>query len=264
MMPTLINQQHRVDSGERLDANESAFFMRELEYIKSVTYDVKYKPLKALLLFPTSTEANTGASQITWRQFSLVGSAKIVADYSNDLPLADTYGVENPYKVKTIGTKLPLHRPGDPRSHVRGEAPGPAEGRGCPRRASTRLINRSPSSATSDNGIQRPHQLPGHRAYSVPADGTGSSALWSAKTGDQINRDITGMINAVFNATNGVEYPDTLLLPVKQYAYAATTRMTQFTDRTILEFLLMLARSSRQWTGCRTSSQERASGPPTA
>jgi len=222
----------------RLDAGESAFFMRELEYIKSVTYDVKYKPLKALLLFPTSTEANTGATQITWRQFSLVGNAKIVADYGNDFPKADTYAVENPYKIKSIGMGYGYTIQEIRESMFSGKRLDQRRAAAA-RRAIDQLINQICLIGSADDGIFGLINFPGIGSYSVPADGTGSSALWSAKTGDQINRDITGMINAVFNATNGVEYPDTLLLPVKQYTYAATTRMTQFTDRTILEFLLM-------------------------
>jgi hypothetical protein len=221
-----------------LDANESAFFMRELEYIKSVTYDVKYKPLKGLLLFPTSTEANTGASQVTWRQFALVGNAKIIADDANDLPLADTYGIENPYKVKTVGVKYRYTIQEIRESMFAGKRLDQRKAAAA-RRAVDQQINIIALTGDTDNQINGLINSPGIGSYSVPADGTGSSALWSSKTGDQINRDVTGMINAVFNATNGVEYPDTLLLPVQQYAYIATTRMTQFTDRTILEFLLM-------------------------
>lgn len=235
-MPTITKAKKQ--DAYNLDANESAFFMRELEYIKSVTYDIKYKPLKALLLFPTSTEANTGATQITWRQFALVGNAKIIGDDANDLPLADIYAIENPYKVKSVGVKYRYTIQEIRESMYSGKRLDQRRAAAA-RRAIDQLINQICLIGDTDNAISGLINFPGIGSYSVPADGTGSSALWSAKTGDQINRDVTGMINAVFNATNGVEYPDTLLLPVKQYAYAATTRMTQFTDRTILEFLLM-------------------------
>jgi hypothetical protein len=235
-MPTITKAKKQ--DAYNLDANESAFFMRELEYIKSVTYDVKYKPLKALLLFPTSTEANTGATQVTWRQFALVGNAKVIGDDSNDLPLADTYGIENPYKVKTLGVKYRYTIQEIRESMYSGKRLDQRRAAAA-RRAVDQLINQIALIGDTDNGINGLINFPGIGSYSVPADGTGSSQLWSSKTGDQINRDVTGMINAVFNATNGVEYPDTLLTPVQQYAYIATTRMTQFTDRTILEFLLM-------------------------
>jgi hypothetical protein len=220
-----------------LDAGESAFFARELEYIKSTTYDVKYKPLKALLLFPVSTEANTGASQITWRQFSLVGQAKITSDLGTDAPVADTYGAEFPVKVKSVIEKYRYSIQEIRESQMTGKRLDQRRAAAA-RRAIDQAINTVALTGDTDNQISGFISYPGIASYAVPADGTGSSALWSAKTGDQINRDVTGMINAVFNATNGVEYPDTLLLPVKQYTQFATTRLTQYTDRTILEFLL--------------------------
>ena len=150
-----------------LDANECAFFMRELEYIKSVTYDIKYKPLKALLLFPTSTEANTGASQITWRQFALVGNAKIIGDDANDLPLADTYGVENPYKVKTVGVKYRYTIQEIRESMFAGKRLDQRKAAAA-RRAVDQTINSIALIGDSDNGDQRPDQLPGHRELLRP------------------------------------------------------------------------------------------------
>ena len=87
----------------KLDANESAFFKRQIEYIKAKTYDVKYKDLKAFTLIPISNESPSGATEITWRQFAGVGFAKIISDYANDFPRVDVYGVETTTKVRGIG-----------------------------------------------------------------------------------------------------------------------------------------------------------------
>ena len=64
-----------------LDAAEKVFFEDQLALIKSRTYDVQHKALKALTLLPVSTEQDPGAEHITWRSFDAVGVAKIVADY---------------------------------------------------------------------------------------------------------------------------------------------------------------------------------------
>lgn len=45
----------------RMDAGESIFFARELEYIKAKTYDIKFPQLKARELLPVEFEANAGA-----------------------------------------------------------------------------------------------------------------------------------------------------------------------------------------------------------
>ena len=87
----------------KLDANESVFFKRQLEYIKRRTYDTKYKNLKYASLIPVSTEAGPAATQITYRTFSKVGRAKVIADYANDFPRADAFAVENTINVKSVG-----------------------------------------------------------------------------------------------------------------------------------------------------------------
>jgi hypothetical protein len=70
----------------------------------------------------------------------------------------------------------------------------------------------------------------------VAADGTGSSRLWSAKTADQILRDINEAITAVETGTAETFVADTLVLPTTRYNYVATTRIDN-TGSTILQFL---------------------------
>lgn len=68
------------------------------------------------------------------------------------------------------------------------------------------------------------------------ADGTGSSALWSAKSADLINRDINVLINGVENNTKETEIADTLLLPTTRLQYLQSTRIGDGAD-TILKFV---------------------------
>ena len=96
-MPDIIKDMYKLDAGE------SAFFARELEYVIAQTYDVQYKELKAFSLLPISSEAGVGATEITWRQYSKVGMAQIIADYARDFPRADVDGTEHTSKVKGIG-----------------------------------------------------------------------------------------------------------------------------------------------------------------
>ena len=63
-----------------LDAAEKVFFDDQLALIKSRTYDVRNKALKALTLLPVSTEQDPGAEHVLWRSFDAVGVAKLVSD----------------------------------------------------------------------------------------------------------------------------------------------------------------------------------------
>jgi hypothetical protein len=62
----------------QLDAGESFFFARELEYIKSKSYDIEFPDMKAFKHIPISTEAGDGAQSITYAQFEEVGLARII------------------------------------------------------------------------------------------------------------------------------------------------------------------------------------------
>lgn len=70
----------------------------------------------------------------------------------------------------------------------------------------------------------------------VAADGTGSSRLWTAKTPDQILRDINAVLTAVETGSGETYVADTLVLPTTAYNYIATTRVGD-TNATILQFL---------------------------
>lgn len=70
----------------------------------------------------------------------------------------------------------------------------------------------------------------------VAADGTGSSRLWSAKTPDQILRDVNEALTAVETGTGETSVATDLILPTTRYNYIASTRIDN-TGVTILQFL---------------------------
>lgn len=77
---------------------------------------------------------------------------------------------------------------------------------------------------------------PNAQTAQVANDGTSSSRLWSAKTADQILRDINAALTSVETGTGETHVANTLVLPTSAYNYAATTRVGQG-DGTILGFL---------------------------
>lgn len=70
----------------------------------------------------------------------------------------------------------------------------------------------------------------------VANDGTGPSRLWSAKSPDQILRDINDALTAVETNSAETMVADTLVLPTSAYNEIATKRVTD-TGATILSFL---------------------------
>jgi hypothetical protein len=220
-----------------LDANETAFFTRQLEAIKAKTYDIVYPELKAERLIPVSNEAGPGAQTITYRQYDQVGIAKIVSNYANDLPRADVLGKEFTSPVRSVGVSYGYNI-NEIRAAQMAGLPLPQRKANAARRANDELVNRIAWTGDDEHGLLGLLNHPNVTRASAPADGTAGSRAFSAKTPDQIIRDLNNMVANMMNLTKGVEVPDTLLLPVAQYAYLASTPRSANSDTTILAFFL--------------------------
>ena len=85
------------------DSDASVFFARELDYVKSQSYDVEYPEFTALKLFPVSSEINPGAETVTYYSYDKTGMAKIISNYATDLPRADVKGKPTTAIIKSLG-----------------------------------------------------------------------------------------------------------------------------------------------------------------
>lgn len=220
----------------RLDERESAFFEKELTYVKSRTYDAKLAELKGLSLIPISTEAGSGMSEIAYRRYRGVGFAKVIADYAKDFPRVDVFGEEASVKVKGIGDSYGYSIP-EIRASQRAGKQLDQRRATMARRAHDEQINKMLLKSDEKWGTNGLIDYPGITEISLPADGTGSSKTWASKDVDQILRDINLLVDAVMVPTNGREAPDTLILPLAQYNDLANRRLPN-TDVTLLSYIL--------------------------
>ncbi len=220
-----------------LDANQTAFFSRELEYIKARTYDVEYPELKAMQLIPVSSEAGPGAESITYQQFDQMGLAQIIANYAQDLPRADIKGKEFTTPVRSLGTSYGYSLQEIRAAQFAGKNLEQRKANAA-RRAVEQKMNKIAWFGNEDYGLQGFITNPNVTRAAVENDGTGSTTQWENKTPDQILRDMNDLVNGIIDLTNGVEMPNTLLMPIKQWTQISTTARSSTSDTTILEFFL--------------------------
>jgi hypothetical protein len=221
----------------KLDRGESIFFARELEHIKTQTYDAKLKELKGLMIIPISTDAGPAARTITFRRYTGVGIAKIISDYAHDFPRADVYGEEETIRVHGIGNSFGYNI-----MEIREAAMTPGRNlelrrATSARRAHDEKVNDLALNGDSDYRIQGLFRYPGVSEATLPADGTGGSKSWKMKTEDQILRDMNIITDAVILPTYGREVPDTLLLPLETYNLLANKRLGD-NDKTLLRYIM--------------------------
>jgi hypothetical protein len=220
-----------------LDEGESIFFARQLEYIKQQSYDILYPEYKAIKFIPVSTEAGPGAESITYREFDTVGVMKIISNYADDLPRCDVRGKEYTTPVRSIGASYGYNVQ-EIRAARMANKPLELRRAESARRAYEQMVNRIGWFAKSDDGIYG--GLTGLLFNPNVTSGAAFTGDWlnPATTADQMIYDLNKAVFDMIDLTKGVEIPDTILLPVKQYSRIATTPRSTISDTTVLEFFL--------------------------
>lgn len=217
------------------DASVQAFFLRQLEEIDAQNYDVKYANLEAFEL--VSAKAMDPAKETyTYRQFDKKGVAIMTADYANGAPRAEVDGKEYTARVRSLRSSYGMSiqemreaaSTGTPLETFKAEAA---------RRAINELINTTALTGNAEYSLLGLFNQSAAQTYTVPADGTGASALWTAKTADLILRDMFGIVDQIPTVTKEVEKPNMLLMPYANLRLISTKRLsTSASDTTVLEF----------------------------
>lgn len=234
------DEQYLMNSGLRLDAGEASFFARQLEYIKAKTYDVLYPTYRAQELIPVSFEAGPGAQSITYRQFNMVGTMKLIAQYANDLPRSDTYGKEFTVNVKGFGGSYGYNIQ-EVRNAMFGNVPLQQRKANAARMAYEQLVNRyawfADGSATY-GGLYGLFYNANLTQIAAPTGGwCDAQGISLGKTADQIINDITSLLNSIPQLTKGVEKPNTIILPIISLSYIKSVPRSSISDTTIYGFI---------------------------
>jgi len=222
---------------ENLDADESIFFERELQKVKSRTYDIKYPELKARGLIPTDFSAGPGAESIKYEQYSQVGMAKLIANYADDLPRADVGAKEFISPVKSEGASYGWNVQEIRSARMAGKSLTSRKASAA-RRAQLSLENNIAFFGDAECGLPGLLTNPNINSVTIPNDGSGSTTDWANKTADQIIRDINLMFRTVHAVSKGVEIADTLLLPLTQFNLIFDTPRSTQSDMSVGKWVL--------------------------
>lgn len=216
--------------------DDALFIAQELNYIRSRALEVEHSPLNSFRVFPQDTDVPAGAETALQLVYDSVGMAKIVADYGDDLPRAEAVATTIASKVYTVADSYGYNYV--ELEHARMSNVNLESRKALASRRGIDLkLNNIAWFGDAEHGITGFINNPNIANVTIPADGTGSSALFVDKTPEQIIRDVNAIINEVSNNTNGVEMPDTVLFAPAVYDLLESTPKSQYSDRTILEFL---------------------------
>lgn len=225
--------------GVRFDSAEevSVFFARELDHVKSQSYDVEYPELTALSLFPISSEADAGAETITYYTYDKQGLAKVIDNYSTDLPRADVNGKPSYAKIKSLGASYGYSAQEMRASRLAGKSLDVRKSESA-RYQIDRLTNKIAWAGDEESGLMgvlsEGQNIP---VYTVLPGTKSTKTSWLEKDADEILADVNGMQKQVAKMTKNVERPDTLCVPSDVYMDISTRRIPD-TSTTVMAFLL--------------------------
>lgn len=224
--------------GMRFDSADDAsiFFARELDYIKTKSYDKLYPEFTALKALPVTHEVPEGAESFTYYSYEKTGMAKIIENYSTDLPRADVKGKPTTGFVKSIGASYGYSVQEMRASRMAGKSLDTRKAEAA-RYAVDSKVNKIAFMGDPDNNLvgllTTGNNIP---LYTLSTAAAKSSTLFADKTAEEILNDINGMFAYQSKTTKNVEHGDTLLIPASVYI-DLSTRQIPNTGYTVLKFL---------------------------
>lgn len=229
------NSMLRFDSAD----DASIFFARELDYIKSKSYDKIYPEFTALNNFPITHEVPEGAETMTYYSYEKTGMASIISNYSTDLPRADVKGNPTTAFVKSLGDSYGYSVQDMRASRMAGKSLDTRRAEAA-RYAIDRTTNKIAFAGDKDNNLMgmlsSNNNVPLFTLSTVTVDSK-SYTDFKHKTAAQILDDINAMFAYQAKITKNVERADTLLLPASVYI-DISTRQVPNTGYTVKKFLL--------------------------
>ena len=243
-IPASLVETRHFDSAE----DASVFFARELDYVKSKSYDVEYPELTALSLFPMSSEVDPGAETVTYYSYDKVGLAKIISNYATDLPRADVKGKPTTAIIKSLGASYGYSIQEMRASAMAGKSLDTRKAEAA-RYQIDYLNNKIAWCGDEETGLRGVLSKDTDVPLYVLANGAKGSTKWSEKTEDEILADINGMLKQMARTTKKVEKPDTLGLPSEAYLELQGRRI-EGTATTVLSYIQENLKDIKEIVSC--------------
>ena len=213
----------------------SVFFARELDFVKSQSYDVEYPEFTALSLFPMSSEVDPGAETVTYYSYDKTGLAKIISNYATDLPRADVKGKPTTAIIKSLGDSYGYSIQEMRASRMAGKSLDTRKAESA-RYQIDYLNNKIAWNGDAETGLKGVLSTDNDVPLYTVANGAKGTTSWAGKTEDEILADITGMLKQMATVTKKVEKPDTLALSSDAYIEIQNKRI-EGTATTVLKYI---------------------------
>ena len=210
------------------------FLERQLEYIRPQVFETQYADIKYPTILPVTSEAGPGAQTFTYRIMDSTGEFRLIADAADDLPRADISQVEKSINIRSIGGSFG-YTVQELRAAQMANIALEQRRAAAVRRAYEEKVESI--ALFGESSVSLAGFFNNATVDVVAADRwfTGSTASGTAQDMlELLNYGVT----AIINGSKMKETPDTILMAWEDYNKVSTTRNSDSSDVTVLEYFL--------------------------
>ena len=214
-----------------------AFVVSQTASIEARINKVQYEDLIGKTLVPVDTSAADFAKSVTYFSMDRAGQAGWINGNGRDIPMVDTTMSEHNEFVHTaaVGYAFGWEEVGQAR--MLGFAL-PSDKAEVARRAADEMIDGLIFVGDAAKNFEGLINNSNVTIASVPADGAGSSTEFQSKSETQILRDFNSAISGIITDTRKVEMGGTVLIPLSDFNYLASTPRSENSDTTLLNYIM--------------------------
>jgi hypothetical protein len=211
------------------------FLERQLEYIRPQVFEVQYADIKYPSILPVTSEAGPGAQTFTYRIMDSTGEFKLLADAADDLPRADISQIEKSINIRSFGGSFG-YTVQELRAAQMANLALEQRRASAVRRAYEEKVEDVAMFGESSVGLAGFFNNATVDVVSANKWFTGTTATGTT------SQDMLDLLNygvsAIISASQMKEQPDTILMAYEDYNKVSTTRNSDSSDVTVLEYFL--------------------------
>lgn len=206
------------------------FLERQLEFIRPQVFEVQYADIKYPTVLPVTSEAGPGAQTFTYRIMDATGEFRLIADAADDLPRADISQTEKSINIRSFGGSFG-YTVQELRAAQMANIALEQRRAAAVRRAYEEKVESLAFFGESSVGLS------GFFNNST-VDVVAADKWFSNATAPEMLELLNYGVTAIINASKMKEQPDTILMAWEDYNKVSTTRNSDSSDVTVLEYFL--------------------------
>ena len=211
------------------------FLERQLEFIRPQVFEVEYADIKYPTILPVTSEAGPGAQTFTYRIMDATGDFKLISDAADDLPRADVSQTEKSINIRSFGGSFG-YTVQELRAAQMANVALEQRRAAAVRRAYEEKVESV--ALFGESSVNLVGFFNNSTVDVLAADKWFTGATATGTTAQDMLALLNQGVTAIINGSNMKEQPDTILMAWEDYNVVSTTRNSDSSDVTVLEYFL--------------------------